>query len=72
MLSNAQVRPSGDKFSFGSPTLISYQWSCDMFRISLTVFELFVQDRFDRYKDAPSGESIFIRKPDPEFLLVVC
>jgi hypothetical protein len=43
-----------------------------MFCISLTVFELFADNRFDRYRDAPSGENIFIRKPDPDFLLVVC
>jgi hypothetical protein len=37
MLTDIKPPPSGEKFSFGSPTLISYQWSCDMFRISLTV-----------------------------------
>jgi hypothetical protein len=41
------------KFSFESPTMISYLWSFDTFRISLTVFELLAENRFDRYGDAP-------------------
>jgi hypothetical protein len=72
MLNDNEAPPSGEKFSFESPTMISYQWSFDMFCISLTVFELFAENRFDRYRDAPSGENIFIRKPDPDFLLVFC
>jgi hypothetical protein len=45
--------------------MISNQWSFAMFRISLTVLELLAKYRLDRYRDAPSGENIFIRKPDP-------
>jgi hypothetical protein len=60
------------KFSFESPTMTSYLWSFDIVRITPTVFELFAENRFDGYRDAPSGENIFIRKPDLDFLLVVC
>jgi hypothetical protein len=52
--------------------MISHQWSFEMFRISCTVFELLAENRFDRYRDAPSGENIFHRKPDPDFLLAFC
>jgi hypothetical protein len=52
--------------------MISYLWSCDTFRITLTVFELFAAKRFDGHRDAPGAENIFIRKPDLVFLLVVC
>jgi hypothetical protein len=52
--------------------MISYLWSFDIFRITLTGFELFAENRFDGYTDTPPrGENIFIRKPDPDFLLVV-
>jgi hypothetical protein len=72
MLNDNEAPPSGEKFSFESPTMISYQWSFDMFRISLTVFELFAKIDLIATETPPSGENIFIRKPDPDFLLVFC
>jgi hypothetical protein len=53
------------KFSFENPTMTSYQWSFDMFRISLTVFELFAENRFDRYRVPPSGENISFGSQTP-------
>jgi hypothetical protein len=43
-----------------------------MFRISLTVFELLAENRFDGYRGDPNGENIYLRKPVPDFLLMVC
>jgi hypothetical protein len=34
------------------------------------VFESLAKIRFDRYRDAPSGENCFNRLPNPSFLLV--
>jgi hypothetical protein len=53
MLNNYEATPSGEKFSFESPTMTSYLWSFDILRITLTVFELFAENRFDGYRDAP-------------------
>jgi hypothetical protein len=41
------------KFSFENPAMLSYQWSFEMFRISLTVFELLAENQFDHYRNAP-------------------
>jgi hypothetical protein len=60
------------KFSYESLTMISYQWSFEIFWISLTIFDSLAENRFDGYGDAPSRENIFIGKPDPDFLIVVC
>jgi hypothetical protein len=46
------------KFSFDSPTLISYLCSFEMFRISLTVFQLLAGNLFDCYRD-PLAAKIF-------------
>jgi hypothetical protein len=71
MLNNNEANVAEKKFSFESLSMISYLWSCDMFRITLTVFELFAENRFAT--ETPfSGENMFIRKPDPDLLLVVC
>jgi hypothetical protein len=43
-----------------------------MFRLSLTVFELFAENRFRPLQRRPLAEKIFIRKFDPDFLLVFC
>jgi hypothetical protein len=71
MLNDDEAPPSREKFSLDSPAPTSYQKSFEMFRIYLTVFELFAESRFDHYRDAPSAENIFIRKPDLDFLLMV-
>jgi hypothetical protein len=55
MLNNNEATPSGEKFSFESPTMTvtkDYLWSFDIFCITLTVFELFAENRFDGYRDA--------------------
>jgi hypothetical protein len=72
MLNNNEATPSGEKFSFESPTMTSYLWSFDIFCITLTVFVLFVEINLMATEPPPSGENIFIRKPDLDFLLVVC
>jgi hypothetical protein len=46
------------KFSFESPTMISYLWSFDMFRICLTVFELFAEIDLIA-TETPLAEKIF-------------
>jgi hypothetical protein len=53
MLNNNEATPNGEKFSFESLTMTSYLWSFDIFCITLTVFELFAENRFDGYRDAP-------------------
>jgi hypothetical protein len=49
MLKDSEAPPSGEKVSFESSTTIFYQWSFEMFRVSLTVFELFTENQFDHY-----------------------
>jgi hypothetical protein len=59
MLNNSEAPPSGEKKNFiRKPDNDFLSKSFDTFRISLTVFELFAENRFDRYRDAPSGENI--------------
>jgi hypothetical protein len=48
-----------------SPTPISYWWSVDIFRLSLTVFELFAYFGSAAKDAPPSGENISINSPTP-------
>jgi hypothetical protein len=53
-------RLAEEKYSFESPTMTPYLWSFDIFCITLTVFELFAENRFDGYRDARHlAEKIF-------------
>jgi hypothetical protein len=58
MLNNNEATPSGDKFSFESPTMTSYLWSFDIFRITLSVFELFAEIDL-MATETPLAEKIF-------------
>jgi hypothetical protein len=53
MLNDDEAPPNGETISFENPQLTSYQESFDIFRISLAVYELFAENQFDRYRDAP-------------------
>jgi hypothetical protein len=65
MLNDIEAPPSGEKVFIRKPDNHFYQWSFDVFRISLTVFELFAENQFDRYRDAPSGENISFESQTP-------
>jgi hypothetical protein len=52
MLHNNEATPMEKKLSFESPTMTSYLWSFDIFRMTLTVSELLAENRFHRYRDA--------------------
>jgi hypothetical protein len=62
MLNDDEAPSSGEKnFKLKSPTLTSYQWSFDMFRISPTAFELFA--KIDLIAtETPLAEKIFSLK----------
>jgi hypothetical protein len=52
MLNNNEATLAEKKFPFESPKMVSHQWSFEMFRLILTIFELFADNRFDSYRDA--------------------
>jgi hypothetical protein len=58
MLNNNEAQSSGEKLSFKSPTLSSYQWSFDMFRISLTVLSYLPQIDLNA-TETPLAEKIY-------------
>jgi hypothetical protein len=65
MLNDIKAPLAETRFSFESLTMISYQWSFDMFCMSLTVSELVTENRLNRYIDAPSRRKYFHLKARP-------
>jgi hypothetical protein len=53
MLNDDETPHSTEKVSFENPPMTSYPIPFDTFRLSLTVFELLAENRFDRSRDAP-------------------
>jgi hypothetical protein len=53
MLNNYEATPSGEKVFIRKPVNDFLSMSYDIFCITLTVFELFAENRFDGYRDAP-------------------
>jgi hypothetical protein len=52
MLNNNEATPSGEKVFIRKPVSDFLSVVCDIFCITLTVFELFAANRFDGYRDA--------------------
>jgi hypothetical protein len=52
MLNDNEAPLRGEKNSFESATMTSYEWYFDMFRISLTVLKFVAKNRFHCYSDA--------------------
>jgi hypothetical protein len=75
MLNDNEMPSSGEKIFIRKPDndfLNSYQWSLDMFRISLTVSSYSTKIDLIATETPLNGNCTFIRKLNPDSVLVVC